>query len=212
MTSRRSVLASVSLGFAGALGGCPTLSDAGGESTRSPTERPPGSDRPPSTAEPTATATDGETPTTEVEFADLPEECVTDEFVGYTSITPRQVPKRPADPTPDAAVAYVREYERYYLAYRAMYDLGPRTPDGRTGLPAHDFPDLRLEESTVDVLRSDDDHAVVRLAYDRVFEGDSRGPYTATYYVSTEITVRAETTGRMSPGPDPVAEGRVQQC
>ncbi|WP_152436282.1 hypothetical protein [Halosimplex carlsbadense] len=137
---------------------------------------------------------------------------MTDEFVGFTGTTPRPVPGRPDDPGPDAAVAYARAYERYYLAYRAMYDLGPQTPDGRTGLPAHDFPDVRLDESAAEVLRSGDDRAVVRLAYDRVFEGESRGDFTVVYFVSADHTVRAETDGRVSPGPDPIDDGVVQRC
>ncbi|MFC7194005.1 hypothetical protein ACFQL4_04015 [Halosimplex aquaticum] len=167
MPSRRSVLASVSLGLAG-LGGCPTLSDTDDESARTPAPRT--SSPPPSAVESTATATDSEPSATEEPLGNLPEECVTDEFTGFTGTTPRPVPERPDTPTPDAAVAYAREYERYYLAYRAMYDLGPQTPDGRTGLPAHEFPDVRLAESTAEVLRSGDDRVVVRLAYDRVFE------------------------------------------
>ncbi|MFC7139733.1 hypothetical protein ACFQMA_07760 [Halosimplex aquaticum] len=209
MPSRRSVLASVSLGLAG-LGGCPTLSDTDDESARTPAPRT--SSPPPSAVESTATATDSEPSATEEPLGNLPEECVTDEFTGFTGTTPRPVPERPDTPTPDAAVAYAREYERYYLAYRAMYDLGPQTPDGRTGLPAHEFPDVRLAESTAEVLRSGDDRVVVRLAYDRVFEGESRGDFTVVYSVSADRTVRAETDGRVSPGPDPLDDGFVQRC
>ncbi|WP_415380407.1 hypothetical protein [Halosimplex sp. TS25] len=210
MPSRRSVLASVSLGLAGGLGGCPTLSDTDDESERSPTDRT--SSPPPSAVEPTATVTDSEPPATEESLGNLPEECVTDEFTGFTGTTPVPVPERPGDPTPDAAVAYAREYERYYLAYRAMDDLGPQTPDGRTGLPAHDFPGVRLDESTAEVLRSGDDRVVVRLAYDRVFEGESRGEFTVVYAVSADRTVRAATDGRVAPGPDPLDDGYVQRC
>jgi hypothetical protein len=209
MPSRRSVLAAASLGLASTVGGCLGPSDADDRSTET-RERPHG-DTATATDSDARTAVDTATAITD-DVAALPEECVTDEFAGYTGTTPQPTPERPAEPTPESAVDYARTYERYYLAYLALYDIGPRTPDGRTGLPAHDFPEVTLAEATAEPLEAGDGRAVVRLAYDRVFEGDSRGPYTVTYYVSTEVTVRAETAGRVSPGPDPLADGRVQQC
>ncbi|QPV64216.1 hypothetical protein I7X12_06220 [Halosimplex litoreum] len=215
MTSRRSVLAAASLGLAVTAGGCLTSSDADDGPTE--TRERPRSDTA-TAADPVAaptddtdTATGSRAPTSD-DVAALAEECVTDEFAGYTGTTPQPTPERPADPTPESAVAYARAYERYYLAYQALYDIGPRTPDGLTGVPAHDFPEVTLAEATAEPLDGGDGWAVVRLAYDRVFEEGSRGPYTVTYYVSTEATVRAETAGRVSPGPDPVADGRIQQC
>lgn len=61
-------------------------------------------------------------------------------------------------------------------------------------------------------LDSGDGWVIVRLAYDRVFEGKSLGEYTVTYDLTAERTVRAETAGRVDPGPNPAESGFVQRC
>lgn len=155
------------------------------------------------------------TPTPMVERAgigDRPMECPRDEPGHLTSITPIPLPERPDRVTADTGVSYARSYERFYLRYHAMADLGPQTPDGQSDVSAHEFPDVRMANLSADALDAGDGWVVVRLAYERVFEGESRGAYTVVYDVTPGRTVRTETDGRASPGPDPAEHGLVQQC
>lgn len=191
--SRRRLLSTVGVAVAGSLSGCP--SDDGS----TPTDR----EATPSAPESASAAVEA--------VVDLSRECVTDEFVGYTSTTPVPKPEPPAEVTADAAAAYAEDYEAYYLRYVAFYALGSPTPSD-PDISAHGFPDVTLAQLATDVLDTGDDWAVVRLRYDRRFAGESRGDYTVTYYVSPDRIARAAVEGDVTPGPDPTTEGTVQTC
>jgi len=49
-------------------------------------------------------------------------------------------------------VPYARSYERFYLRYHAMADLGPQMPDGQSDVAAHDFPDVRMADLSAGAL------------------------------------------------------------
>lgn len=221
-SSRRTVLASAG-SVLGLVAGClsPSASRGDGASDRtdadgtfarttSPGESTDASTTDQSTNSP---ATDDETPVFErADVEDLAGECPSDGIDRRPGTTPLPRPADPETITEDSAAAYVESYERYYLRYAAMFELGGQTPDGRTGVSPHDFPDVRMADLSVAVLASGDGWATVRLAYQRIFEGRSRGEFTVTYDVSSDRTIRAETEGRASPGPNPTASGRVQRC
>lgn len=138
-------------------------------------------------------------------------ECITSEFSGYVGTTPVPAPGKPAELNPKSVIDYAIAYERYYERYLALYEIGSPTPE-EEGYPAHGFPEVSLANLEREVLMETNGRYVVRLAFSRVFEGSNRGEYTVTYYVSDEYTIRAETAGIESPGPDPLTEGKIMSC
>jgi len=190
--SRRRLLSAVGVAVAGSLSGCPSdeATTPGDEDGASP-------------------VADSSTPAA---VEDLPRECVTADFQGYTGTTPVPSPERPVEVTSDAAAAYAEEYEAYYLRYVALYELGhPPTPSDRD-VSAHGFPEVTLAQVETDVREASDGWAVVRLRYDRFFAGESRGDHTVTYYVSSDHLARAAVEEDATPGPDPTTEGTLQTC
>lgn len=148
----------------------------------------------------------------QVDVEDLSVECPSEGIDHLPGTTPLPKPQAPDSITADSATAYAESYERYYLRYRALFELGGQTPDGRAGVSPHDFPDVRMDDPSVEALATGTNRATVRLAYERVFEAESRGEYTVTYLVTSGETIRAEVEGRVSPGPDPTEEGLRQRC
>lgn len=143
--------------------------------------------------------------------SDLERNCITAEFVGYVSTTPVPTPERSERPSSDSVVRYSVAYERYYNRYLALYSMGPPTPE-RTDLPAHGFPDVTLEGLVEEVREERPNGYVVRLSYERYFEGEEMGEYTVSYFVSEEYTIRAEVKGNVEPGPDPTETGVIMTC
>lgn len=229
--SRRAVLGLLATCVSGAVAGClsdteGTTPDRAGTPTATATGVPTDAGTPTrdgtATASPTRDRTASATPTRDrtatatrvfdrTGIDDRPAECPTDD--GHlTGTTPLPVPERPTPVTRTEAVAYAEAYERYYLRYRAMFELGGQTPDGRTAVSPHEFPDVRMADLSSAALDAGDGWVLVRLAYDRVFEGESRGARTVTYDVTPDRTVRAETAGRVDPGPNPATAGFLQRC
>jgi hypothetical protein len=141
----------------------------------------------------------------------LETDCITAELSGYVSTTPVPTPERPERPSSNSVVRYSVAYERYYNRYLALYSMGPPTPE-RTDLPAHGFPDVTLEGLVEEVREERPNGYVVRLSYERYFEGEEMGEYTVSYFVSEEYTIRAEVKGNVEPGPDPTETGVIMTC
>jgi hypothetical protein len=178
----------------------------------------------PSTESSSGTDADTETPTDSAiagVFTDLTVEtertwCPRDEhWEPYYHRTPMPPPGRPATLTRETAVEYAVSSEAYVLTYVAVEEYGPQTPippteTNRPGIPA--FPDTEMRGQSTTVLTALEDTYVVQVSYDRFVEGESHGRYTVNYYVSAEQTIRAETEGDASPGPDPTTAGTILKC
>jgi hypothetical protein len=178
----------------------------------------------PSTESSSGTDADTETSTDSAiagVFTDLTVEtertwCPRDEhWEPYYHRTPMPPPGRPATLTRETAVEYAASYEAYVLTYVAVEEYGPQTPippteTNRPGIPA--FPDTEMRGQSTTVLTALEDTYVVQVSYDRFVEGESHGRYTVNYYVSAEQTIRAETEGDASPGPDPTTAGTILKC
>lgn len=197
---RRAVLANVFMGASLSLAGCSSLSGIDDPDATTTTE---------DTVASTPTGSD-EGPTRTPVGSNLETECITSAFSGYVGTTPIPPPEKPAE-LESAAIDYAGAYERYYQRYLALYEIGPPTPE-RDDLPAHGFPDVRLEGLETDVVTETADGYVVRLAFSRFFEDEFRGEYTVKYYVSADYTIRAEVKGNEYPGPDPLASGKIMSC
>lgn len=128
--------------------------------------------------------------------------------------TPQFPPDRPSNITRETAISYARSYEEHVLTYVAVSEHGPQTPP--TTVPGEpevlEFPEREMWELTAQVIAAFEDAFVVRITYTRVIEGESEGTYTVNYYVSPEQTIRAETEGTHSPGPNPAKEGMILEC
>jgi hypothetical protein len=169
---------------------------------------------------PTESSTPAESSTPGV-FTDLTVEtertwCPGDEhWEPYYHRTPMPPPGRPANLTRETAVEYAASCEAYVLTYVAVDEYGPQTPvppmeTDMPGVPA--FPDTELRDRSTRVLTALEDTFVVQVSYSRFVEGESRGRYTVNYYVSSERTIRAETEGDASPGPNPTTAGTILEC
>ena len=126
--------------------------------------------------------------------------------------TPLPPPERPATVTRETAVDYAVSYEAFALTYLAVEESGPDTVTATDEIAEFTFPDTEMRDVSTAVIADVEGGFVVRVAYTRVVDGDSRGTYTITYYLTGERTVRTETEGDVSPGPNPATSGVVQRC
>lgn len=133
----------------------------------------------------------------------------------YYHRTPIAPPERPSTITRETAVKYTRSYEAYVLTYLAVAEFGKQTPSSPTPTnrpEVAEFPSTEIRDSSTTVLTTLRDSYVIQLSYIRSIENESRGTYTVNYYVSPEQTIRAETQGDVSPGPNPTKSGTILEC
>jgi len=149
------------------------------------------------------------------ETTELRQHCVTDRFDGFTGTTPVPPPRTPAEVTASSVTEYALAYEEYYQRYQALYEFGSPTPES-DGLPAHGFPDVRI--NVIDrTMRDTNDGWLVGLSFSFSYELSKSGEYadqgtTAVVYYVNEETVARSDGGDDAPADSPWATGAIVDC
>lgn len=164
-----------------------------------------------SSTENTTTRTPTETPVFRGTMEGVSETCPLDDFVGYTGTTPVPAPQTPESLTNTSVQTYALEYERFYLQYQALYEYGLENPDS-TAVPVHDFPEIRMQDVSQEILASEGEQYIIHIEYRRTLAEHNEGWFTVNYVISSEDLVRAGVPGTEHPGPNPYQDGEVIAC